>query len=120
MGWIPISDAGKAVDGVRAVRGVDIGGDLLLDAGVDGLVDEVDIEGSGISAALVSISIGSKCKGTYLTESHFTVKESERSISAPFLGSVTDRAGLVSWTSTIVSPTYLQQRLQGAAEKKRE
>lgn len=53
---IPIGD-GEFVNGVRTIRGVDIGGDLLLDVGVDGVVDEVDIEGRGVSAALVRMFI---------------------------------------------------------------
>lgn len=56
---IPVSD-GELVNGVRTIRGVDIGGDLLLDVGVDGVVDEVDIEGRGVSATLVSTFLGSR------------------------------------------------------------
>jgi hypothetical protein len=91
-GVVPISKTGDAINGVRAIRGVDVSSDLLVDGGVDGVVNEVEIEGGGIGAGFVRYFIFAVLRCTYLTESHFTVKEDEGSISTFFLGSVTLRA----------------------------
>jgi hypothetical protein len=52
-GGIPISKTGDAVNGVGAIGGVDVSSDLLVDGGVDGVVDEVEIEGRGVGAGFV-------------------------------------------------------------------
>jgi hypothetical protein len=50
---IPSGDV-DAIDGVGVGRGLDIRRDLLVDRGVDGIVDDVNIETRGIGAVLVS------------------------------------------------------------------
>lgn len=47
---VPVGQAGQARDSVGALGGLDIAGDLLLNRGVDGVVDNVKIEVGGVGA----------------------------------------------------------------------
>jgi hypothetical protein len=47
---VTAADARDTVHGVRARRGLDIGGECLLHIGVDDHVDQLDVEGAGIRA----------------------------------------------------------------------
>jgi hypothetical protein len=52
-GWehnIPGSDASEAVDGVRAIRSLDIGSNLLANGRIGSVVDEVEVEGLSVGA----------------------------------------------------------------------
>lgn len=40
----------NAVNGIRALRRINIRGDLLLDAGIHGVVHKVEVEGGGVGA----------------------------------------------------------------------
>jgi hypothetical protein len=50
---LPIFKTRNTVNGIGAVRGVDIRGDLLLNAGIHGVVDKVEVEGGGVGASRV-------------------------------------------------------------------
>lgn len=43
-----IGNAGQVGHGVGALGGFHVGGDLLLYGGVDGIVDQVEVEGGGV------------------------------------------------------------------------
>jgi len=48
---IPFGDILEAGSSVRALGGIDVGGDLLLNRGVDGVVDKDDVD-SGLVGAV--------------------------------------------------------------------
>ena len=49
---LPAADILQAGDSVAALGGVDAGGNLLRDGGVDGIVDENNIDGGGVGAIM--------------------------------------------------------------------
>ena len=52
-GRLPVFETRNAVNGIRALRRINIRGDLLLDAGIHGVVHKVEVEGGGVGAGLV-------------------------------------------------------------------
>ena len=51
-GTLPISDVLQARDSVGALGGIDAGGNLLLNGGIDGVVDKDNVNSGGIGAVL--------------------------------------------------------------------
>lgn len=51
-GILPVGDVANG-DGLRVLGSLDAGGKLLVDGGVDGVVDQVDIEAGRVGAGLV-------------------------------------------------------------------
>ena len=49
---LPIGDVLQARGSVGALGGVDAGGNLLLNRGVDGIVDKDDVNSGGIGAVM--------------------------------------------------------------------
>ena len=49
-GNVPSRDAGEVIDGVGAIGGLHVGGNLVADRRIDRVVDEVEVEALSVGA----------------------------------------------------------------------